>query len=96
MESAFIEQRYLELQQIERANMTICELESQKMNIVLEEKYTDPFLAKCKEGLVLKNVQEARATINQLIRVCDSKIEEMRNRDSAGDKRKREIEALEE
>ena len=39
-----IEQRLYYMKELERANMRIGELESSKMNAVIDDKYVDPIL----------------------------------------------------
>eukprot|EP00356_Strombidium_inclinatum_P009575 CAMPEP_0170507876 /NCGR_PEP_ID=MMETSP0208-20121228/60463_1 /TAXON_ID=197538 /ORGANISM="Strombidium inclinatum, Strain S3" /LENGTH=55 /DNA_ID=CAMNT_0010790409 /DNA_START=953 /DNA_END=1117 /DNA_ORIENTATION=- len=53
--------------------MTLADKESQEMNEVIEEKNVDQLIEFCKQGLVLKNLNEARTIIRQIVNVVTSK-----------------------
>ena len=66
------------------------------MNAVIEQHTIDALLQKCNEGLVLRNVSEARHIIKQFMAIVKGKNFEMISKEKMVCRKEAIIEALEE
>ena len=59
--------------------MQICEIQSKQMNKVLEPRKVEQIISQVENGLRIKNIQDAKQLINDLISIIKSKDNEIDN-----------------
>jgi len=74
--------------------MTISEMESKTMNEVAEARTVEALIQRCNDGLVLRNMQEARSIIKEFLKIVKSKNADLINKDKTIKDKQNMVEAL--